>query len=148
MDRIHALTRQTSHALAMLATTATGRRHVIRAAADEYLSQVDRHRLPVGYSQPIVDDRSNRGDAYEMRRGDVFARMLGIACQPSDAQLPDTARAVLAAIDAPVTALITRAETTGQPLIVALLHILATDSDPDMGEALRRARAPRPAVAA
>lgn len=148
MDRIRAIsasaapaTRQTSHALTALATLTPGRRHVIQAAAEEYLSQIDRRRLPLGYDQPITDDRINRADAYQMRRGDVFTRMLGIACQPSDAQLPDTARAVLAAIDAPVTELTTRAEATGHPDLIALLHLLgATDSDPNMDEALRRVR--------
>ncbi|WP_432111386.1 hypothetical protein [Streptomyces sp. YPW6] len=141
--------RQTRHALTALTTLTPGRRHVIQAAAEEYLSQVDRRRLPMGYDLPITLDHSNRADAYRMRRGDTFARMLGISCQPSDADLPNTARAVLAAINAPVDRLTARAATTGQPTAIALLHILgATDSDPDMDEALRRARAGRPGVAA
>ncbi|MGW4256908.1 hypothetical protein [Streptomyces californicus] len=117
-------TRQTSHALTMLAATTPGRRRVIQAAAEEYLSQIDRDRLPLGYDVPITDDHYNRVDAYRMRGGRTFARMLGIACQPSDPQLPDTARAVLAAITAPVDRLTERAATTGQPAAVALLHIL------------------------
>lgn len=144
MDRIHALTRQTSHALAMLATTTPGRRRVIQAAAEGYLAQVDRRRLPLGYDLPITSDHSNRADAYRMRRGETFARMLGISCSPSDANLPDTARAVLAAIDAPVTELTDRAEATGQPVLVAMLHLIG--ATPDMDEALRRVRAPRQAV--
>ncbi|WP_405699115.1 hypothetical protein OG209_05335 [Streptomyces sp. NBC_01383] len=117
-------TAQTRHALAMLATTAPGRRRVIQAAAEEYLSQIERRRLPLGWNIPITDDRYNRVDAYRMRRGEVFARMLGISCQPSDAQLPDTARAVLAAIDATPQHLADLAQVTGQPALVALLHLV------------------------
>lgn len=143
-----AITRQTRHALTALTALTPGRRHVLQAAAEEYLSQVDRRRLPLGYDLPITLDHSNRADAYRMRRGETFARMLGIACQPSDADLPNTARAVLAAINGPVDQLAARAITTGQPTAVALLHILgATDSDPDLDEALRRARATRTAGA-
>ncbi|MEU3976869.1 hypothetical protein [Streptomyces bacillaris] len=140
--------RQTAHALTALATLTPGRRRVIQAAAEEYLSQIDRHRLPLGYDLPITLDHSNRADAYRMRRGETFARMLGISCQPSDADLPDTARAVLATINAPVDQLTARATATGQPAAIALLHLLgATDYDPDMDEALRRARATRTAGA-
>ncbi|MFI2084344.1 hypothetical protein ACH43Y_28795 [Streptomyces rubiginosohelvolus] len=139
-----AITRQTRHALIVLATLTPGRRHIIQVAAEGYLSQVDRRRLPVGYTRPITDDRDNRADAYRMLGGDTLTRMLGISCRPDDARLPDTARTVLATVSAPVDRLIARAATTGQPATVALLHILgATDSDPDMDEALRRARAPR-----
>ncbi|MET9051227.1 hypothetical protein ABZW50_08745 [Streptomyces bacillaris] len=107
----------------MLAATTPGRRRVIGAAAEEYLSQVDRRRLPMGYDLPIMLDHNNRADAYRMRRGDVFARMLGIACQPTDAQLPDTARAVLAAINAPVDRLVQAAVESGSPELVALLWV-------------------------
>jgi hypothetical protein len=120
----------------MLATTPPGRRRVIQAAAEEYLSQIERHRLPLGWNQPITDDRYNRVDAYRMRRGDVFARMLGIACQPSDADLPDTARAVLAGINAPVAELTARAEATRQPVAVALLHVFGATAL-DVGGAQR-----------
>ncbi|MEU8623271.1 hypothetical protein [Streptomyces sp. NPDC048669] len=124
MSSADAATPQARHALAMLATTAPGRRRVIQAAAEEYLSQIDGHRLPVGWNQPITDDRYNRVDAYRMRQGGTFARMLGIACQPSDAQLPDTARAILAAIDATPQRLADLARVTGQPGLVALLHLV------------------------
>lgn len=142
-------TRQTRHALAMLATTTPGRRRVIQAAAEEYLSQIDRRRLPMGYDVPITLDHSNRADAYRMRRGDVFARMLGISCQPSDADLPDTARAVLAAINTTVTQLSAHAEVTGQPAAVAFLHILGAPlaANSDAEEALRRVQG-RPAPTA
>ncbi|WP_406004405.1 hypothetical protein [Streptomyces sp. NBC_00987] len=119
-------TRQAQHALKMLATVTPGRRRVIEAAATEYLSQIDRRRLPLGWNQPITDDRYNRVDAYRMRRGHVLARMLGISCRPSDPQLPDTARAVLAAIDAAPRRLTDLARTTGQPALVALLHMVGT----------------------
>lgn len=115
---------QTRHALTALNRTTTGRRRVIQAAAEEYLSQVDRRRLPMGWVQPITDDRFNRVDAYRMRRGDLFARMLGIACRPSDPQLPDTARAVLAELNATVDQLTARAMATGQPNAVALVHLI------------------------
>ncbi|MCX4799628.1 hypothetical protein OG497_37875 [Streptomyces sp. NBC_01242] len=115
---------QTRHALTMVPTLTPGRRRVVQAAAAEYLSQVERRRLPLGWGQPITDDHSNRADAYHMRRGHVFALMLGISCRSSDAQLPDTARAVLAAIEAPVMKLTARAEATGQPAAIALLHII------------------------
>lgn len=142
-------TRQTRHALTALAALTPGRRRVVQATAEEYLSQIEHRSLPIGWNRPITGDRYNRVDAYRHRRGHIFARMLGIACQPQDPHLPDTARAVLAAIDAPVAELVARAQTTGHPGLVALLHILgATDFDPDIGEALRRVRAPRPAVTA
>lgn len=139
-------TRQTRHALAMLATTTPGRRRAIHAAAKEYLSQIDRRQLPMGYDVPITDDRHNRGDAYRMRRGDVFARMLGISCSASDPQLPDTARAALAAISVPVDQLSARAEATGQPAAVAFLHLLGAPltANSDAEEALRRVQG-RPA---
>jgi hypothetical protein len=107
----------------MLATLTPGRRRVVQAAAEEYLSQVDRHRLPVGYDLPISDDHRNRADAYRMRQGNTFTRMLGIGCQPSDAQLPNTARAVLAEIDAPVDRLVQAATESGRPELVALLWV-------------------------
>ncbi|MFJ1695686.1 hypothetical protein ACIOHC_11130 [Streptomyces sp. NPDC088252] len=115
--------RQTQHALTALAHTTYGRRRLIATCAEEYLAQIDRLRLPVGYSSPITDDRGNRADAYRMRRGDQFARMLGIACHPSDEHLPATARAVLDIVDAPVRQLTAAATATGQPHLVAALHI-------------------------
>lgn len=130
-------TRQARHALAMLATTSPGRRRVIQAAAEDYLSQVERRRLPLGYTVRISDDRANRVDAYGMRRGHVFARMLGIGSHPSDAQLPDTARAVLAAIDATPRRLAALARMTGQPDLVALLHVVG--ATPTMSSADRAA---------
>ncbi|MFD4257742.1 hypothetical protein ACFWR9_08920 [Streptomyces sp. NPDC058534] len=131
MDRIHqphpqpspAQQRQTRHALTALAHTTPHRRRVIQSAAEDYLSQIDRRRLPIGWNVPIADDRYNRVDAYRLRRGDTFARMLGISCTASDDRLPDTARAVLAVLDAPVARLVARAEATGQPAAVALLHM-------------------------
>jgi hypothetical protein len=116
-------TRQTRHALTALTHTTPGRRRIIQAAADNYLSQIDRRRLPVGYNQPIIDDRANHADAYRMRQGDTFARMLGIACHPADEHLPDTARAVLATIDAPVRELTAAAYASGQPVLVAVLWL-------------------------
>ncbi|MFD4855125.1 hypothetical protein [Streptomyces atratus] len=115
--------RQTQHALTALARTTPGRRRLIAACAEEYLAQVDRRRLPVGYHKPILDDRSNRVDAFSMRRGDQFARMLGIACRPSNEHLPATARAVLDVVDAPVRKLTAAATATGQPHLIAVLHI-------------------------
>ncbi|MEU0831267.1 hypothetical protein [Streptomyces sp. NPDC005969] len=118
------ITRQTRHALEMLATMAPGRRRVVEAAAADYLSQVERRSLPLGYTVQIFDDRANRVDAYGMRRGHVVARMLGIACRPGDENLPDTARAILAAISAPVDRLVEQATATGQPTLLALLHVM------------------------
>jgi hypothetical protein len=115
--------RQIAHALAALARTTPGRRRFIQAAAEEYLSQVDRRVLPRGYDMPIATEAGNRADAYRMRRGWTVAQMLGIACRPSDRHLPATARAVLAAIDAPVQQLTAAATATGQPLLVAVLHV-------------------------
>ena len=116
--------RQISHALTALARTTPGRRRVIQAAAEKYLAQVERRWLPVGYTHPIDDDRLNRVDAFRMRRGDTLARMLGLACRPDDEHLPDTARAVLAAINAPVDRLMAAATASGFPAAVALVHIL------------------------
>lgn len=122
--------RQTTHALTALARTTPSRRRAIAAAATTYLSQVDRHRLPVGYAHPIGDDHANRADAYRMRGGAIMARLLGISCHPTDRHLPDTARAVLAAVDAPVQQLMERATTTGQPLLVAIAHVTLSVSRP------------------
>ncbi|MER6607355.1 hypothetical protein ABT282_15935 [Streptomyces sp. NPDC000927] len=115
--------RQTRHALAALAHTTPGRRRLIAAYAEEYLSQVERRRLPLGWNVPITDDHYNRVDAYRHRRGDAFASMLGIACRASDPRLPDTARAVIDAVDAPVRKLIATAVATGQPNLIAALYI-------------------------
>lgn len=114
---------QISHALNALARTTPGRRRVIQACAEAYLSQVDRRRLPAAYRYPILDDRLNRADAFRMRRGDTLARMLGLAVRPDDPYLPDTARAVLAAIDAPVDRLTAAATASGQPHLIAVLWL-------------------------
>jgi hypothetical protein len=115
--------RQIRHALTALASITPGRRRVIQAAAEDYLAQVDRRRLPVGYQAPIVDDRNNRADAFRMRRGDAFARMLGLAVRPADEHLPNTARAVLAAINEPVDRLTDAAHCTDNPAAVAITYI-------------------------
>ncbi|MFI7315165.1 hypothetical protein [Streptomyces hygroscopicus] len=114
--------RQIRHALTALAHTTPGRRRVIQAAAEDYLAQIDRRRLPVGYNRAILSDHDNRADAYRMRRGQTFARMLGLAVHPADEHLPDTARAALEAIDAPVRQLTAAATASGQPLLVAVAH--------------------------
>ncbi|MEV8402602.1 hypothetical protein [Streptomyces niveus] len=114
---------QTRHALTALASTTPGRRRFIEAAAEEYLSQVDRRRLPVGYHRAIPSDRANRTDAYRMRGGHQFARLLGIACHPTDEHLPGTARAVLAEIAAPIRQLTDAATASGQPTLVATLWL-------------------------
>jgi hypothetical protein len=124
-----AQSRQTIHALTALAYTTPGRRHAIQTAAENYLSQVERRHLPVGYKLPILNDRINRADAYRMRCGDTFARMLGIACRPSDEYLPDTARAVLDAINAPVDQLTELATASGQPMTVAVLWLATAGHD-------------------
>lgn len=116
--------RQTSHALTALANMSPGRRRLIAACAEAYLAQVDRRVLPMGYDQPIHTDAGNRGDAYRMRRGEQFAQMLGISCRPANADLPATARAVLAAVDEPVVELTNAANATGHPFGVALLHLI------------------------
>lgn len=117
--------RQARHALTAVARTSVGRRRLIAACARDYLSQVDRDRLPRGYDRPIADDRRNRADAFRMRRGNTLARLLGLAVRPDDADLPDTARAVLAELEKPVVRLAEVAAATGQPAVVAFLHILA-----------------------
>ncbi|MFJ9799895.1 hypothetical protein [Streptomyces sp. NPDC101145] len=116
--------RKVRHALTAFARTSSARRRLIAVCAADYLSQVDRERLPRGYDQPIADDRRNRADAYRMRRGDTLARLLGLAVRPDDADLPDVARAVLAAAEAPVRRLTALAATTGQPLFVAISHLI------------------------
>ena len=114
--------RQTRHALTALARTTPGRRRIIQRAAKDYLSQVERRRLPLGCNTPLTNDHGNRADAFRMRRGDLFARMLGLAVHPVDQHLPGTARAVLAALDAPVQQLTSAAAVSGQPLLVAMAH--------------------------
>lgn len=116
--------RQARHALTALTTTSPGRRQLIAACAEDYLAQIDRRVLPVGWTQPITNDHYNRADAYRLRSGDQFARMLGIACQPSDPHLPDTARTVLAAINSPVTELTNAATVTGDPVGIAVLYVI------------------------
>lgn len=128
MDRIHppapaAITRQARHALTVLARLTPGRRTIVQHAATEYLSQVDGHVLPMGYDWPLHNAAANRADAYRMRFGATLTGVLGISCQPGDADLPDTARAVLTAINAPVDQLTTHARTTGQPAAIVFLHI-------------------------
>lgn len=117
--------RQVRHALTALSRASIGRQRLIRHAATAYLSQIDRAKLPLGYDRPIYDDDSNRSDAFRMRHGDLLAKLLGIACRPSDRHLPATARAVLAELDAPVRQLTETARATGQPHVVAALHLLA-----------------------
>jgi hypothetical protein len=114
-------TRQIRHALTALTHITPGRRLVIESAARNYLDQIDRRRLPVGYSVPIHDDRRNRIDAFTMGGGHTLARMLGIAATPSTPDLPATARAILYAIDTPVRLLTEAATRTGQPLLIAVL---------------------------
>jgi hypothetical protein len=118
--------RQTSHALTALANMTPGRRRLIAACAEAYLAQVDRRVLPMGYDQPIFTDAGNRGDAYRMRRGEQFAQMLGISCRPANADLPATARAVLAAIDSPVRNLTAAAVESGDPIGVAVAYLVAS----------------------
>ncbi|MFF4369652.1 hypothetical protein [Streptomyces sp. NPDC001594] len=118
--------RQLDHALTAIARTTPGRRRYIADAAGEYLSQVDGHTLPLGYDVPFPADlaHANRSDAFRMRRGCTVAAMLGLAVRPSDPYLPDTARAIIDAVNAPVDRLTETAHTTGAPAVVALLHIL------------------------
>ncbi|MBD0743573.1 hypothetical protein [Streptomyces sp. CBMA152] len=117
------MTRQTRHALTALTRMTPARRSVVQAAAVEYLSQVDRRRLPVGYDRAIGHDDDNRADAFTMRRGNVMARLLGLGVQPHDPDLPDTARAVLAAIDTTPRELTKLGEASGQSLLVAALWL-------------------------
>ncbi|MEU5426882.1 hypothetical protein AB0H73_14935 [Streptomyces olivoreticuli] len=131
--------RQTRHALTALAHSTPGRRRVIAWHAEQYLAQVERRRLPVGYCCPIPSDRLNRADAYRMR-GSVFARMLGISCRRDDADLPDTARAVLAAIGETELRLEQAAVASGQPALVAILWLAtAVRDDP-------KSTAPKPEI--
>jgi hypothetical protein len=118
--------RQLDHALTALAVASPGRRRYIAAAAQEYLDQIDGRRLPMGYDRPfhVSAAARNRADAFRMRRGSTVAAMLGLAVQPSDEHFPTTLRAIITAVDAPVTTLVEAARTTGAPAAVALLHIL------------------------
>ncbi|MFG2400743.1 hypothetical protein [Streptomyces lydicus] len=117
--------RQIRHALTALAATTPGRRARIRRYAEDYLSQIDRRRLPLGCCQPITCDRSNRIDAFRMRGGEQLARILGLAVHSSDPHLPDTARAVITTLDGPTVAqLADAAHRTGQPGAVATLYVL------------------------
>ncbi|MEU7597306.1 hypothetical protein AB0B79_30380 [Streptomyces sp. NPDC039022] len=120
-----AQTRQTRHALTALTRTSRGRRHLIRACAEDYLAQVDRRRLPMGCNLPIRSDRANRADAFQMRRGDLLAKLLGLAVRPDDEHLPDTARVVIAAYVEPVTALAEAARLSGDPIGVAVAYVVA-----------------------
>ncbi|MFD9569968.1 hypothetical protein ACFWBI_09000 [Streptomyces sp. NPDC059982] len=116
--------RQLDHALTALARTTPGRRRYIRAAAANYLAQVDHRILPVGYDRPIYGDWANRADAYEMRGGRTVAAMLGLAVRPTDADFPTIARAIVTAVDAPVDHLVQAARTSGAPAAIALLHLV------------------------
>ncbi|MFH8752962.1 hypothetical protein ACH4GK_17795 [Streptomyces rimosus] len=117
--------RQMRHALTALAKVSPGQRRRIREAAEEYLSQVEYRRLPAGYKRPLIDERVNRADAFKLRRGNLLARLLGISCRPDDEDLPDTARAVIAACEAPVTALTEAAQSSGDPVGVAVAYVVA-----------------------
>ncbi|MFE4018559.1 hypothetical protein ACFXPZ_14215 [Streptomyces sp. NPDC059101] len=122
--------RQTRHALTALARTTPARRRLIRTCAEEYLSQIDRHRLPMGYGQPMLYDPANRADAYRMRRGAQLAGMLGISCRPDDKDLPETARAVVAAVDATVHELTAVAHCVGDPVGIAVAYVVAAVRQP------------------
>ncbi|MBT2467820.1 hypothetical protein J7E97_08025 [Streptomyces sp. ISL-66] len=113
------------HAIAAFARTSSGKQRLIRAAAEEYLSQIDRRRLPVGYGRAILDDYANRIDAYEMRQGHVFTKMLGLSIRPGDAALPEIARTVLAAADATVEELVSAAKASGDPAGLAVAWIVS-----------------------
>ncbi|MGW5816497.1 hypothetical protein [Streptomyces noursei] len=122
--------RQAQHALTALARTTPTRRRLIRECAEEYLSQIDRHRLPVGCRWPIGYDPANRADAYRMRRGLQFAGMLGISCRPDDEDLPATARAVVAAVDATLHELTAVAHCAGDPVGIAVAYVVAAVRQP------------------
>ncbi|MFF0629814.1 hypothetical protein [Streptomyces sp. NPDC004296] len=127
---VPAPSRQTRHALTALARTTPARRRLIRTCAEEYLSQIDRHRLPMGYGQPMLYDPANRSDAYRMRRGAQLAGMLGISCRPDDKDLPETARAVVAAVDATVHELTAVAHCIGDPVGIAVAYVVAAVRQP------------------
>lgn len=142
----------TQHALTALARQTPGKRRLTAAWATNYLAQVDGTAgstwAGTYYDPPTTSPgahRWHRADAYEHRHGNLMARALGIPVRPNDARLPAVARAVIAEVERTVDTLTERATTTGQPAAVALLHILGHtgDSDPDMDEALRRARRSR-----
>ncbi|MFD9047803.1 hypothetical protein [Streptomyces zaomyceticus] len=118
------LTDQTRRALDNLAYATPEERTRLRAAAEEYLSQVDRRCLPLGYNRPIPNDGDNRSDAFHMRRGDTIAHLLHLHVSADDAELPHTARAVLHELDASVRELITLASITGQPSLIAVAHLV------------------------
>ncbi|MFE2555998.1 hypothetical protein ACFXGT_08170 [Streptomyces sp. NPDC059352] len=116
---------QTKHALTVLAAATPGRRRHIAAAAEDYLGQIDRRRLPIGFKRAILDDGLNRIDAYHLRHGHEFAKALGLGGGENNPGLGEVARAVLAAIDAPIQRLTACATQTGQPILVAVLHVAA-----------------------
>lgn len=117
--------RQTQHALTALARTTPGRRRLIAACAEEYLTQVERRAFPFGWDGPVADDPYSRANAYWNRRGRQFAQMLGISCQPSDRNLPATARAVIDAVTAPVRQLTAAAARSGNPAAVAVAYVVS-----------------------
>lgn len=119
--------RQLDHALTALARMSPGLRRYTAEAAQEYIDQIDGRRLPMGYDRPFHASAAarNRADAFRMRRGNTVAAMLGLAVRPSDPNFPTTLRAIITAVDAPVTTLVEAARTTGAPAAVALVHLLA-----------------------
>ncbi|MFF8412857.1 hypothetical protein [Streptomyces omiyaensis] len=119
--------RHVRHALDRLKAARATRRRLIEAAAIEYLSQVHRHRLPVGYSQPIGDDRQNRADAFHMRRGDLLAQLLGLSTSPDSPHLPVVAQAVLTELDATARQLVEYAALAKTPAAPAAAAARSND---------------------
>ncbi|MEU1071896.1 MULTISPECIES: hypothetical protein [unclassified Streptomyces] len=131
-----ALSRQLRHALAALDGMSSGRREQLREAAEGYLAQVDRRRLPVGCDRAIGWDPANRADAFRMRGGQTFARMLGLGVRPNDPHLPDVARAVLAQLDMVPSELAALGSASGDPVTVGVLWMATAvqqtfPADPD-----------------
>ncbi|MEU5976294.1 hypothetical protein [Streptomyces sp. NPDC047315] len=98
----------------------------VLALAGPYLEQVDGRRRPLGYDH----GRTLAGpvaliDAYRMRGAELVS-LLGLQLGADDAPfvLPEVARAIVAAAEAPVEALTARATVTGQPAAIALLHLI------------------------
>lgn len=111
-------------AITMISATDHDDRATIEHQLRRYVGQLAGTALPVGCNQPItpITGHHNIADAWRML-GHRLAQTLGI---PSTAtEFPDTARGILAALDAPITQLTALAAATGQPALVALTHVAA-----------------------
>jgi len=115
------------HAITTIHTADHTNRAAIERRLRKYVGQLDGTALPVSYDQPITGHHHNLIDAWRML-GRSLAHTLGITT--SATEFPDTARAILAGLDASATRLTALATATRQPAVVALAHVAGVIAAP------------------